>query len=60
MNPGLRIGLCVTCQHIKIIKSSRGSTFIMCNLAKTDPRFRKYPPLPVIACPGYEAQPPTG
>ncbi|MCB0197843.1 MAG: hypothetical protein KDJ65_38215 [Anaerolineae bacterium] len=60
MNPGVRIGLCATCQHVKVIKSSRGSMFIMCNLAKTDPRFSKYPPLPVINCIGYEPQSPTG
>jgi hypothetical protein len=26
----------------------------MCRKAAVDPRFRKYPPLPVVACDGYE------
>lgn len=26
----------------------------MCERALTDPRFAKYPPLPVLRCPGYE------
>ena len=55
-----RIGLCATCQHTKVIKSARGSTFILCGLAKSDPRFRKYPPLPVIQCPGYRQGSQTG
>jgi hypothetical protein len=36
----------------------RGSTFYRCLRADTDPRFTRYPPLPVRACPGYEAAPP--
>ncbi len=27
--------------------------FFLCQLSSTDPRFPKYPPLPVLACPGY-------
>jgi hypothetical protein len=34
--------------------SARGSTFYLCKLALTDPRFSKYPTLPVLACEGYE------
>ncbi|MFQ5613705.1 MAG: hypothetical protein ACE5H9_16395 [Anaerolineae bacterium] len=52
------VGLCATCKHVKVITSAKGSHFIMCALAKTDPRFRKYPQLPVIRCPGYEEAPP--
>ncbi len=47
------IGLCVACRHVKVIKSSKGSFFIMCELAKTDKRFSKYPVLPVLYCPGF-------
>ncbi len=47
-------GLCAACQHQKIIKSARGSSFIMCGLSKTDARFPKYPLLPVLQCAGYE------
>lgn len=50
----LRAGLCATCVHHAVVTSARGSTFYRCGLAETDPRFPKYPRLPVIVCPGYE------
>lgn len=50
------VGLCAACRHVKVIQSARGSFFIMCGLAKTDPRFSKYPVLPVLRCIGYEPQ----
>jgi hypothetical protein len=46
-------GLCVTCVHAQAIESSKGSTFLLCRLSFTDPRFPKYPPLPVLRCAGY-------
>jgi hypothetical protein len=36
------------------IVSDRDSTFYLCQLSKTDPRFPKYPRLPVMECEGYE------
>jgi len=50
------IGLCATCKHVRVVRSDRGSVFYQCLLAATDPRFRKYPPLPVLQCVGYEKQ----
>jgi hypothetical protein len=47
-------GLCASCAHVRIVESSRGSVFALCDLSLTDPRFRRYPPLPVRACAGYE------
>jgi hypothetical protein len=55
-----RVGLCLTCQFSSIIHSDRGSRFYRCERSKTDPRFPKYPPLPVVACIGYEPAPGTG
>ena len=49
-----RIGLCFTCIHSRQVNSGKGSTFWLCELSKTDPRFPKYPPLPVLRCAGYE------
>jgi hypothetical protein len=49
-------GLCGTCAHAQPITSQRGSEFSMCLLSKTDPRFPKYPRLPVIECVGYNPQ----
>ena len=47
-------GLCDACRHQKIIRTGRGSEFSMCLRHKEDPRFPKYPPIPVGRCPGYE------
>lgn len=47
-------GLCGHCKHARRIESGRGSVFVLCALAATDPRFRKYPPLPVLRCEGFE------
>ena len=38
------------------IESDRGSIFYLCELSKVDPRFPKYPRLPVLSCAGYEKQ----
>jgi hypothetical protein len=57
--PPHRAGLCVSCTHVDVVTSSRGSTFYLCRLSETDPRFRKYPVLPVLRCSGYEFLPPA-
>ena len=36
------------------VESERGSVFYLCGRAATDPRFKKYPPLPVRECAGHE------
>jgi hypothetical protein len=46
-------GLCASCVHAKEIASDRGSRFVQCGLAATDPRFPRYPRTPVLACDGY-------
>jgi hypothetical protein len=48
-------GLCASCTHSKAVHSSKGSTFIQCRLSFTDPRFARYPQLPVLRCDGYRA-----
>lgn len=54
-NPTFEIaGLCSQCQHARLIESSKGSVFLLCELSKTDSQFSKYPRLPVLTCPGYE------
>ena len=50
------VGLCRTCRHARVITTPRGSTFYLCRLSETDPRFAKYPRLPVIQCAGYVAK----
>ena len=46
-------GLCPACANVKVIRSSKGSTFYLCQLSAADARFPKYPPQPVVACGGY-------
>jgi hypothetical protein len=50
---GAHVGLCDSCRHARPIESDRGSVFFLCELSANDPRFPKYPALPVIRCPGY-------
>lgn len=60
-SPGmsLHLGLCAACRHAHYVENDRGSTFLRCELSLTDPRFPKYPRLPVLACDGYrKADPP--
>lgn len=45
-------GLCATCEHLRLVASSR-SVFVRCGLAEADPAFPRYPPIPVVACSGY-------
>jgi hypothetical protein len=49
-----RVGLCSVCVNVRRLENGRGSTFYFCELALSDPRFRKYPQLPVVSCPGFE------
>jgi hypothetical protein len=55
--PGPPVGLCATCRHARRVESARGSCFWLCARSADDPRFAKYPRLPVLRCPGFE---PTG
>ena len=51
-------GLCETCRHVQKLSNARGSVFYLCSLAESDPRFTRYPRLPVRNCPGYAPAPP--
>jgi hypothetical protein len=55
---GVAAGLCADCRHARRIANRRGSVFLLCDRAATDPRYLRYPPLPVIRCPGHEPGPP--
>jgi hypothetical protein len=50
-------GLCAGCLHGRAIRSDRGSVFWLCRRSATDPRFPRYPLLPVLACAGFEPAP---
>jgi len=55
----MRLGLCSGCAHARSIRSAKGSEFSLCERSKTDPRFTKYPRLPVRECAGFERAEPT-
>ncbi len=50
----VRAGLCDLCRHQRVVRTTRGSAFSLCERSKTDERFPKYPRVPVAACPGFE------
>jgi hypothetical protein len=49
------VGLCARCHHARVQTTARGSTFWRCGRAESDPRFVRYPTLPVRVCPGFDA-----
>jgi hypothetical protein len=40
--------------HCRVVQTER-SRFYLCERSFTDPNYMKYPPIPVRACPGYDA-----
>jgi hypothetical protein len=59
MGAAPEVGLCQSCEHARSVRSARGSTFWLCAEHDRDPRFAKYPRLPVRACTGYRHEPAT-
>ena len=51
-----RVGLCVHCAHSRSIHPERGGGYWLCELSRSDPRFRKYSQLPVRSCAGLSPQ----
>jgi len=47
-------GLCASCLHARRIESGKRSIFWFCRKSEHDPRFPKYPVLPVLSCSGYQ------
>jgi hypothetical protein len=45
--------LCENCRWKRDIVSGTGSRFLLCTLSQSDPRFKKYPPQPVVKCSGH-------
>ena len=48
------IGLCTSCRHAKSLRTKGGTVIYLCGLSLSDPRFPRYPQLPVKTCPGYD------
>ena len=47
-------GLCADCAWARVVRTARGSAFLRCGRSDEDPRYPKYPPLPVRRCDGFE------
>ena len=56
---GAGAGLCDACRHQRLVPTRR-STFSMCERSRDDPRFPRYPALPVRSCAGHEAHAGSG
>ncbi len=53
--PAPPVGLCDSCRHQQVVRTTRGSEFSLCRRSRDEPeRFPRYPRLPVMQCPGYE------
>ena len=46
--------LCKSCLNVREVVSGTGSKFLLCRFSKTDKRFPKHPPQPVVRCDGYQ------
>ncbi|HEY3020692.1 MAG TPA: hypothetical protein VGJ32_10885 [Solirubrobacteraceae bacterium] len=58
--PRIPAGLCDSCRHQRLVRTTRGSTFSLCERSKTEPdRFPRYPRLPVVECAGHEPRAPS-
>jgi len=47
------VGLCLACVHVQRVPG-KTRVYILCKKSREDPRFPKYPPLPVLQCIGFE------
>jgi len=59
MQASVDAGLCGHCRWAQRIESAKGSQFIRCTRSGEDPRFRKYPPLPMLTCAGFQTNRPA-
>ena len=48
-------GLCDTCAHQRIVRTTRGTAYSLCERSRTEPeRYPRYPRIPVVRCAGHE------
>jgi hypothetical protein len=50
----VRFGLCDSCRHQRIVRTSRGSVFTLCERSRIDPAYPRYPRVPVTFCAGFQ------
>ena len=56
---GAANGLCDSCAHQQLVPNTRGSVFSLCRRSREDRAYPRYPPVPVLRCPGFEPPTPT-
>ncbi len=49
----IRLSLCAACTQCKIVRSGKGSVFLLCELGLKVAHWPKYPPQPVVTCRNY-------
>jgi hypothetical protein len=49
-----RLGRCADCRFGRRVRTARGAEFLMCRRSEGDPRYARYPRLPVIRCEGHD------
>ena len=49
-------GICDDCRHQRLVPNTRGSVFSLCERSRDDPRFPRYPRIPVLSCPGFQPE----
>ncbi len=55
--PATDIGLCIECVHSRVVPHPRGGVgYWRCAKADDDPRYAKFPRLPVRECDGFRLQ----
>lgn len=55
MAEAVSAGLCDRCRWQRLVPGLH-TVFSLCVRGLSDPSFRKYPPLPVRQCPGFESR----
>ncbi len=48
--------LCETCSKMREVVTPKGSRFLLCTQSKTDFRYAKYPPQPIMKCEAYREE----
>lgn len=48
------VGLCARCRHARRVTTPR-SLFWLCERSRVDTTYARYPRLPKLSCPGFEA-----
>ncbi len=52
--PAPRFGLCDSCRHQRLVRTTRGSVFTLCERSRSDPAYPRYPRVPVLEGPGHD------